>query len=195
MVERMVLHNRPDDDSLGASLGEGGSTVSIEAKNELLTRQECIDALTSVKQRVSSVFPFRTAQDRENFVADIDRTLGMEGLSMPVSALVEKIRASLALLKNSHTKLRTNGIGTSVESQDAEKLKPETLLQSEILPNNIGYLKIDAWYSGKNDDGKDVGDLAEIALQGLRGTKVIIIDVRNNGGGDSSVASKVGGIF
>jgi len=174
---------------------ESGPTTSIEVKNDLLTRQECIDALTSVKQHVCSLFPFRTVQERENFVADIDRTLGAEELSMPVSVLVEKIRVVLSSLKNSHTKLRISGMSTSEEEQDMERLKPEALLQSEMLPNNIGYLKIDAWSSKKNDDGKDVGDLAEEALQRLRGAKAIIIDVRDNGGGDSSIASKVAGHF
>ncbi len=48
----------------------------------------------------------------------------------------------------------------------------------EILPGNIGYLNVTAFY--RLEEGKDA---IAAAMQVLRGADALIIDVRNNGGG------------
>ena len=55
------------------------------------------------------------------------------------------------------------------------------LVQVQILPNNIGYLRIDGFQGGD-----DMSSLLERSLKILDETSALIIDVRQNGGGDQS---------
>ena len=57
--------------------------------------------------------------------------------------------------------------------------------------DGIGYLAIASWNPAVLKNGKVVLD----ALNGLRDTRALIIDVRLNGGGDETVAQQVAGCF
>ena len=54
------------------------------------------------------------------------------------------------------------------------------LIQSSLLANNIGYLRIDGF------EGTKMTELLEQAMDRMMGTSGLIIDVRRNGGGDLS---------
>lgn len=61
-----------------------------------------------------------------------------------------------------------------------------TLIQAQILPNNIGYLKIDGF------SGSDMAALLKRTMKLLSHTKALILDVRENGGGNQSGSSILG---
>ena len=67
--------------------------------------------------------------------------------------------------------------GASDNSPDSTGLE---LLKSAILPNNIGYLRIDGF------SGSKMPELLTQAMDRLKNTNGLIIDVRKNGGGDQS---------
>lgn len=54
------------------------------------------------------------------------------------------------------------------------------LIKASILPNNIGYLRIDGF------SGSKMQDLLNQAMDRLKNTDGLLIDVRKNGGGDQS---------
>lgn len=56
----------------------------------------------------------------------------------------------------------------------------ESLVQAHILPNNIGYLKIDGF------SGEKMFDILDRTMKLLSNTKALIIDLRLNGGGNQS---------
>ena len=60
------------------------------------------------------------------------------------------------------------------------KIDFSTIIQAQILPNNIGYLKIDGF------SGDDMAALLTRTMNLLSHTKALIIDVRENGGGNQS---------
>lgn len=76
---------------------------------------------------------------------------------------------------------------------DTERIK--SLVSAQVLESGIGYLRVSGWYNYKSTEGKDVGDIAEEKLAELYGCDSIIIDVRDNTGGNSSFAEKVAGHF
>ena len=54
------------------------------------------------------------------------------------------------------------------------------LIQAQILPNNIGYLRVDSF------DGSNMTAILERTLNLLSNTKALVIDMRKNGGGNQS---------
>lgn len=60
----------------------------------------------------------------------------------------------------------------------------------EILPGNIGYLAIRSFHTYE-----DVGPTLRAAMMMVRHTKGLILDLRDNGGGDSETARAVEGTF
>lgn len=66
------------------------------------------------------------------------------------------------------------------------KIDYSTLMQAQILPNNIGYLKVDSF------SGADMATLLTRTMKLLSHTKALIIDVRENGGGNQSGSSILG---
>jgi len=155
-----------------------------------LNRRECEDFLATIKENVCSVFPFRSAQEQKDFTVALDHVLANEESFASADAFTNKVRGALASLKNSHTQLRA-AVGAMADPRGFQEPMPDALIEVRMFENNVAYLKIDAWASVQNATGKDVGDLAEEALLASIGARAIIIDVRENGGGDSSVAEKV----
>lgn len=68
-------------------------------------------------------------------------------------------------------------------------------VSGKMLDQQIGYLQIKSWSNHVNFDGKNVADLVEEELEPLTASKFLIIDVRENGGGNSSLAEKLAGRF
>ena len=68
-------------------------------------------------------------------------------------------------------------------------------VSSKMLDQQIGYLQIKSWSNHINFDGKNVADLVEKELESLVASKFLIIDVRENGGGNSSFAEKLASHF
>ena len=74
-------------------------------------------------------------------------------------------------------------------------LAKEKFVDSQMLDEDIGYLKINTWSSRVNINGQNISDLVEDNLKLLASSKSLIIDVRKNSGGDSKLAEKLAGHF
>jgi len=68
-------------------------------------------------------------------------------------------------------------------------------VNGKMLDQQIGYLQIKSWSNHVDFNGKNVADLVEEELEPLMASKFLIIDVRENGGGNSSLAEKLAGRF
>lgn len=80
----------------------------------------------------------------------------------------------------------------------AQYLKTEAKkknVSSKILNESTGYLKINSWSSYVSDHGKNVADLVEEELKILKKYPSLVIDVRGNGGGNSTFAEQLAGHF
>lgn len=53
------------------------------------------------------------------------------------------------------------------------------LITAQVMPGGLGYLRIDAFIG-------NMGELLDVAMDRLQGTRGLVIDVRANGGGDQS---------
>lgn len=76
--------------------------------------------------------------------------------------------------------------------------KPEKdikYVEGKILPDNIGYLNVRSWSNTIKISGKNIAELVEEELNKLQICTSLIIDIRENGGGDSSLAHQVAGHF
>ena len=71
----------------------------------------------------------------------------------------------------------------------------EKFVRSEIIEGNLGYLKINSWSNKIIIDNKNIADFVKEELHNLEKTDGIIIDVRDNSGGDSSLAAQLAGRF
>ena len=68
-------------------------------------------------------------------------------------------------------------------------------VESRMLDQEIGYLRIRSWSRGLNFNGENVADLAEDGLKTLKTARALIVDVRENSGGDDSLAARLAGHF
>ncbi|PIR44672.1 MAG: hypothetical protein COV10_03495 [Candidatus Vogelbacteria bacterium CG10_big_fil_rev_8_21_14_0_10_51_16] len=69
------------------------------------------------------------------------------------------------------------------------------VVRGKMLDQQTGYLQIKSWSGNVHFDGKNVADLVEEGLVPLMAAKFLILDVRENGGGDSPLAEKLAGHF
>ena len=70
------------------------------------------------------------------------------------------------------------------------KLQGKSRVQWAVTPDRIGFLAIYGWNSGP-----EIPAQCDEALEQMRGTRGLIVDVRLNGGGDEPTAAKVAGRF
>lgn len=68
-------------------------------------------------------------------------------------------------------------------------------VSGKMLDQDTGYLQIKSWSNHVVFNGKNVADLVEEELKTLATSRFLIIDVRENGGGNSSLAEKLAGHF
>lgn len=80
-------------------------------------------------------------------------------------------------------------MNTSEIADDA--VKPSDRAFAKILAGNIGYLKISAMMLGYDDPSSKYVDYIYNLFDGLMNTDGMIIDVRDNGGGDSEVSKAI----
>ena len=76
-----------------------------------------------------------------------------------------------------------------------QELKQEDYVSDELLENNVVYLKVNTWSSKVEVNGKGISELVEKVIKRLENSKALIIDVRQNTGGDSRIASRLAGRF
>jgi C-terminal processing protease CtpA/Prc len=94
--------------------------------------------------------------------------------------------------ENEISTLEVNFVG---KKEAVASLTSKRYVNSKMLDQQIGYLQIKSWSNHVNFDGKNVADLVEEELRTLETCKSLIIDVRENGGGNSSLAEKLAGHF
>ena len=88
--------------------------------------------------------------------------------------------------------LRVSFVG---KNESVAPVSSKRFVNGKMLDQQIGYLQIKSWSNHVNFDGRNVADLVEEELKTLATSKFLIIDVRENGGGNSSLAEKLAGCF
>ena len=78
---------------------------------------------------------------------------------------------------------------------DKPKSKSRKFVESKMLSDSVGYLNVRSWSNHAKIDGKNIAELVEQELDNLKGSDSLIIDVRQNGGGNSDLAEKLAGHF
>jgi C-terminal processing protease CtpA/Prc len=92
-------------------------------------------------------------------------------------------------------KNRNKRFKIKVENGMERSYKREDCLESKILEGNIGYIRIDSWSNAIEIDGKNIAQLVEEELEKIKSSTSIILDVRNNDGGNSHYARLVASHF
>lgn len=94
---------------------------------------------------------------------------------------------------------KTDGKSNKIETKFSDKWKSERknrkFVEGKMLSDNIGYLNVRSWSNGAKTKGKNIAELAEEELENITKCDSLIIDVRQNGGGNSSLAEKLAGHF
>lgn len=75
------------------------------------------------------------------------------------------------------------------------KKDEKSFVDGRMLSESIGYLKINSWSNRIKLNGRNIADLVEEELDDLTKCDSLIIDVRENSGGDSSLAEELAGHF
>ncbi len=102
----------------------------------------------------------------------IGSRLGMQPFSLKV---IHKGREEIVDIPRSVEIPKPSSPAESLlETDDASKY-----LQAQILPGGLGYLRIDAFIG-------NMGQLLDLAMDRLRQTRGLVLDLRRNGGGDQS---------
>jgi C-terminal processing protease CtpA/Prc len=159
-------------------------------KQENIKSAENLNFINTIKNDIGDTFPFLSDEEREVFLRKFDSLLEDDEDTPNTNELVKKIQQIISTLKNSHTDLKENlpKIKSNSEKGPERKRKP---VESMMLSNNIGYLKILSWSNHVKVDDKNVAELVEEELNKLTESESIIIDVRENGGGNSNLAESL----
>lgn len=88
------------------------------------------------------------------------------------------------------------GIQKVVEASFAPAGKPKEderkeFVSSKIIEGNIGYLMIKSWLKRIEIEGKNIADLIDEEMTNLESAESLIIDVRDNSGGNNTLASRL----
>ena len=106
--------------------------------------------------------------------------------------------ALIALLAGRHNETRNLMLRSSDGTMRECSIPPEASgpqspppppFEWRLLPGNIGYMHFDLFV------GEDIVDEFDAALDALRGTRGLILDVRDNGGGNTDIAEPIMGRF
>lgn len=98
--------------------------------------------------------------------------LGLEPLSLKV--MHKGVEEFVNIPRNAELNLPPKPGTPEKGDEDSSKL-----ISAQVMPGGIGYLRIDAFIG-------NMGALLDVAMDRLRNTKGLVIDVRQNGGGDLS---------
>ena len=90
-----------------------------------------------------------------------------------------------------------NGEQNKIQTKFSKKHKSNErkYVESKILGESIGYLNVTSWSSHVKVNDKDISELIEDELKNLNNCDSLIIDNRQNGGGNSDFAEKLAGHF
>ena len=106
-----------------------------------------------------------------------------------------KTSDSITLGVKRKNEVSTLTVGFVEKKESAMPVTSKRFVGGKMLDQNTGYLQIKSWSNHVNFDGKNVADLVEEELKTLATSKFLIIDVRENSGGYSSLAEILAGHF
>lgn len=102
----------------------------------------------------------------------------------------EIIKVDAEFVKNNNKRFVTK-----VENDVERKYIKEDYIEAKMLDGDIGYIGINSWSNKIDIDGKNIAELVEEELEKLKSGKSIIIDVRENDGGNSHYARLIASHF
>ena len=68
-------------------------------------------------------------------------------------------------------------------------------MEGKMLSDGVGYLNIKSWSNHNKTEGGNIAELVEKELNNFKDSDSLIIDVRQNGGGNSSLAENLASHF
>lgn len=155
----------------------------------MMNREEVLATLGTIKKKIEGVFPFKDENERDVFIGAMEQVVS-GAVSISHEEFARAINDALGTLKNSHTRLRQ----AMPESMDEiESIRIKDVVSAHMLDGGIGYVRVNQWLV--NRGGENTGDEAWEAIQKLGDISSLIIDVRENRGGNSEAASNLAGHF
>lgn len=118
----------------------------------------------------------------------INRALGYLNYSNTASTLTVEVIDE----ENNVKKMDVNFVN---RKDGLQLVKEKDIVSGKMLDSAVGYLKVTSWNRYTKIDNKNIADLVEEELKNVAGCKTLIIDVRGNDGGSSTLAEKLAGHF
>ncbi len=156
---------------------------------EDISKIELMNFLKTIKNNIVETFPFLTKEERDEFIIKFNQLEEKEDSSSSQVNLINNIKEVLLTLKNSHTGFRetSNNLNTLEGSKN--------FVESKLLENNIGYLKVKSWSTVSDADFTNKSKLLEEKINTIKDSDSIIIDVRGNDGGNSNLSQVIASYF
>lgn len=157
------------DHSLGLDVGDEVLMINdVPAREAVATASTMTSGST---ERMRHFFAVRTLVD----------AMGSENVSKPFTLTVKSLAKDTVKTVSMYRSVQINVDASPTPSSSTEASDTGLAnIKAQILPNAIGYLRIDAF------DGTQDESLFEKAMDRLESTRGLILDLRKNGGGDLS---------
>lgn len=143
--------------------------------------------LLKIYKKILEIYPFLSKKEENNFTKNTLKILKNKNLEEnQFKKYSEQILSLLG--SNGHASVKENYKITKLQTKLSQKSKsPSFKIKNEIL-----FIKIPSWSNNLGDISKELIDYCFKNVQKYNG---VIIDVRENSGGNSFVAHKFAGIF
>lgn len=141
--------------------------------------QDAIQRINEIEKFMSGSTSRMRRRNAANMLFSMMKTRNEERSSVKMEYTFKGQTLNTELPRNISLPVKTSAVTES-------KIDYTTLIQAQILPNNIGYLKVDSF------SGADMASLLSRTMKLLSHTKALIIDVRENGGGNQSGSNILG---
>ncbi|OJX52468.1 MAG: hypothetical protein BGO88_04125 [Flavobacterium sp. 38-13] len=178
------------------------------AQKATISQKEKLQLLQNVTRLVSSyyVYPDK-AKEITNYLKDVYTTAKYDSLNSPTQLENEITKDIFSISKDKHIRieynpglendiLKFNASGKNaakISHVDLEKERQKNFYfrKVKILPSNIGYIE----FTNFAKPGKEANKTLAAVMQFISNTDALIIDLRNNYGGNGAMVNEILGYF
>lgn len=142
-----------------------------------------------IYKKILSIYPFLSHREKRSFVLQAKPYLKKYSSQLSLKEKLVSLRSLLLVLKNDHADLREAPTKTGKKKGVKGLLTPEIFFDKK---DKILLLRIPSWRADLAGIEKK---LIRACVQNKKQTRGILLDVRENGGGDSRIAHAFASIF